>query len=173
MSASARPTRRATRAGASSLAAVTFTFAAIAALAPPPAHAEDVLKRTTVKGDFAGVRADLQDAIVNQGLKIDYNGKIGDMLKRTGADVGSSKEIYSDAEYFTFCSAKLSRSMMEADAANVGMCPYMMFVYATPDKPGEVTIGYRAAAMRGNDASQKALGEINKLLDTIVKDASD
>lgn len=143
-----------------------------AVVAASGAHAEDILKRVTVKGSFADVRTDLQDAIINQGLKIDYNGKIGDMLKRTGSDVGSSKEIYDDAEYFTFCSSRLSRAMMEADPINVGMCPYMMFVFTRAGQPGEVTIGYRAAAMRGDDASQKALQEINTLLDTIMKDAS-
>lgn len=145
---------------------------ATAPLAVTSANADDVLRTTTIKGSFADARGFLQDAIVNQGLVIDYNGKIGDMLKRTGADVGSAKEIYTGAEYFTFCSSKLSRIMMEADPLNVGMCPYMMFVFEAPGKPGEVTIGYRAAAMRGNDASKAALGQINALLDKILKDAS-
>lgn len=157
---------------ASRASALLVAAAALAPLAAAPAHADDILRTATVKGSFADARGFLQDSIVNQGLKIDYNGKIGDMLKRTGADVGSSKDIYADAEYFTFCSSKLSRSMMEADPLNVGMCPYMMFVYEPAGKPGEVTIGYRAAAMRGNDASKAALGEINALLDKILKDAS-
>lgn len=150
------------------LLALGLLFAGFAAI---PASA-DPLKTVSVKGSYEDIRSDLQNAIVNQGLKIDYNGKIGDMLKRTGADVGSAKEIYADAEYFTFCSSKLSRTMMEADPLNVGMCPYMMFVYEKAGTPGEVTIGYRAAAMRGNDASRAALGEINALLDKILKDAS-
>lgn len=142
-----------------------------AGLAATPASA-DPLKTVSVKGAYEDIRSDLQNAIVNQGLKIDYNGKIGEMLKRTGADVGSTKDVYANAEYFTFCSSKLSRAMMEVDANNVGMCPYMMFAYEKADKPGEVTIGYRSLAARGDEASQKALATINTLLDTILKEAS-
>ncbi|MBL8565869.1 MAG: DUF302 domain-containing protein [Hyphomicrobiaceae bacterium] len=163
--------------GASSVRAfvclAASALAVTAGIGAGPAKADDILKRVTKKAEFADARTDLQNAIINQGLKIDYNGRIGEMLKRTGSDVGSSKEIYTDAEYFTFCSSKLSRAMMEADPINMGMCPYMMFVYAAPDKPGEVTIGYRAAAMRGNEASHKALTDINALLDTILKEASE
>lgn len=147
--------------------------AAVAVVAvATPAAADDPLKTATVKGAFEDVRTDLQDAIINQGLKVDYNGKIGEMLKRTGADVGSTKEVYSNAEYFTFCSSKLSRAMMEADPINMGMCPYMMFVYESAGKPGEVTIGYRGLAARGDAGSQKALATINALLDAILKEAS-
>lgn len=153
------------------IAALLSTAVVAVMVAASPAAA-DPLKMVTVKGSFENVRTDLQDAIINQGLKVDYNGKIGDMLKRTGADVGSTKEIYTNAEYFTFCSSKLSRTMMEADPGNVGMCPYMMFAYEAAGKPGEVTIGYRMLAARGDEASQKALATINALLDTILKEAS-
>ncbi len=157
---------------ARSFAFAVLASAALAGLSATAALASDPLKTVTVKGSFDDVRTDLQDAIVKQGLKVDYNGRIGEMLKRTGADVGSTKDVYANAEYFTFCSSKLSRAMMEADAVNVGMCPYMMFAYEAAGKPGEVTIGYRSLAARGDDASQKALATINTLLDTILKDAS-
>lgn len=150
-----------------------LTIAGLVSFGPAVAPAlADPLKTVSVKGAYEDIRADLQNAIVNQGLKIDYNGKIGEMLKRTGADVGSTKDVYANAEYFTFCSSKLSRAMMEVDANNVGMCPYMMFAYEKADKPGEVTIGYRSLAARGDEASQKALATINALLDTILKEAS-
>ena len=74
-------------------------------------------------------------------------------------------------EFLTFCSAKLSRAMMEADLANVGFCPYVVFVYEAAGKPGETVVGYRRPAITGNDASKAALAEIDKLLDGIVKDA--
>jgi uncharacterized protein (DUF302 family) len=158
---------------ACTFAITSLAAAALAGFSATMALAADPLKTVTVKGTFDDVRTDLQNAIVNQGLRIDYNGKIGDMLKRTGADVGSTKEIYTNAEYFTFCSSKLSRAMMEVDAINVGMCPYSMFAFEVAGQPGVVTIGYRAAAARGDDASQKALATINALLDTILKEASE
>ena len=42
------------------------------------------------------------------------------MLERTGKDVGSTRKLYADAQAFVFCSAALSRKMMDADAASPG-----------------------------------------------------
>lgn len=150
--------------------AASFLWAAGAVLVVP-AQAQG-LKTYTKKAKFEDVKQDLTDAIVNKGLKIDYNGKIGDMLERTGADVGSSKPIYKGAEFVTFCSAKLSRAMMEADPLNIASCPYVMFVYESVAKPGEVVVGYRQTIARGSSASKKALAEIDKLLDAIAKETA-
>ncbi len=94
------------------------------------------------------------------------------MLARTGKDVGSEKQIYRHAEYVTFCSAKLSRAMMEADPANIAMCPYVIFFYETAAKPGEVVVGYRRPVLRGNDKSKAALKEVDALLAGILKEAA-
>lgn len=142
-----------------------------------PAHvnaadAHDPLTVRTIKRSFADARTDLNNAIINQGLKVDLNGKIGDMLKRTAADIGAKGDVYADAEYFTFCSSKLSRTMMEADPVNMGLCPYTMFIYQKPGSD-EVTVGYKAMVMRGDDKSKASLGEINKLLEAILKEATE
>src|SRR5262249_62271535 len=84
---------------------------------------------------------------------------------------GSTRRVYPTAEFFLFCSAKLSRAMIEADPANVGYCPYVVFIYEAADPPGEIVIGYRRPTAAGNDASRKALAAIDALLDGIVKDA--
>jgi uncharacterized protein (DUF302 family) len=126
----------------------------------------------TKKASFDDARFDLTNAITNRGLVIDSNGKVGDMLARTGKDVGSTKAVYKAAEYFAFCSAKLSREMMEADAANLGYCPFIMFAYETAAKPGEVVVGYRKLPIVGNEGSSKAFGEINAMLDAIAKEAA-
>ncbi|MDP3525498.1 MAG: DUF302 domain-containing protein, partial [Hoeflea sp.] len=84
---------------------------------------------------FADAAQGVNDAIVNKGFKVDYHGFLGDMLKRTAADVGATKELYKDAEFFTFCSAVVSRTVMEADIGDIAYCPYVVFVYedaATP-----------------------------------------
>ena len=80
------------------------------------------LKIYQTEGDFNDVRQDLIDAIIGQGYVIDYNGRPGEMLKRTRKDVGG-KPLYRDAEYLVFCSAVLSRKTMESDIRNVGYCP--------------------------------------------------
>lgn len=148
--------------------------ASLAALSTLPAAADDsAMPRTyTAAGAFAEVRQEVEDGIVDAGLKIDYRGNIGEMLKRTGADLGASIEVYRNAEFFTFCSARLSRAAMEADPANLAVCPYVVYVYETAAKPGEVTIGYRRPIGAPGEASAKALAEIDGLLDGIVKSAA-
>lgn len=153
-----------------SAAGVATAVAAIGFAAAGAAHAGDI-ERFKTKATFDDVRFELTNAITNRGLTIDYNGFIGKMLERTGPDVGSTKPIYKAAEFFTFCSAKLSRQTMEADPANVGLCPYVMFVYETVSNPGEVVVGYRELDKRGSKASRAAIAEVNKLLKGIAKDA--
>ncbi len=123
-------------------------------------------------GTFDDVKFELTNAIVGRGLVIDQTGNIGGMLDRTGADVGSTKPIYRRAEYFTFCSAKLSRQMMEADPLNIAYCPYVLFAFERADAPGHVTVGYRRPDVAGSDASKAALAAIDALLGGIAKDAT-
>lgn len=134
------------------------------------ASAQD-LKTVAKKASFDDVKFELSNAIIDRGLKVDFSGSISQMLDRTGADVGSTQQVYKHAEFMSFCSAKLSRQMMEADPANVAFCPYTVFIYETVAAPGEIVIGYRPPALLGNEASRAALGEIDKLLSAIVKAA--
>jgi Domain of unknown function DUF302 len=129
------------------------------------------LKTYSKKGSYEDVKFELNDAVIRRGLAIDYTGHINKMLERTGADVGSTKRVYSNAEFFMFCSAKLSRDMIEADPANVGYCPYVIFLYEAADTPGDIVVGYRRPQPQGSAASRKALAAIDTLLDGIVKDA--
>lgn len=152
---------------------IGFVSVALAALLATSASAADNgLSVRTKKAAFDDVRFDLTNAITNKGLVVDFNGKIATMLERTGADVGSAKPVYKNAEYFTFCSAKLSRQMMEADAANIGLCPYAVFIYETAAAPGTTQVGYRRMPAQGAGASNAAFGAINALLDEIVAEAT-
>lgn len=122
-------------------------------------------------GSFEDVKFDLTNAVIERGLVVDYTGSVAGMLDRTGVDVGSTKKLYRHAEYFVFCSAKLSRQMMEADPANIGFCPFVVFIYERDDKPGEIVVGARPPTARGDDASRKALAEVAALLEGIVSEA--
>ncbi len=133
------------------------------------AIASDAVTYTRKGATYEDVRLDLENAIIKEGLKIDYTGNIAAMLQRTGPDVGSNQPVYQNAEFFTFCSAKLSRAMMEADPANMAQCPYVVFMYQRAATVKEVTVGYRKVAVAGRGA--KTLEEINKLLDRVVKAA--
>ena len=131
------------------------------------------VRTVAVEGAFEDVAEYVADAIVNRGLVIDYRGYIGRMLARTGKDAGSAKPLYRDAQFFQFCSAVFSRHTMEADPANIAFCPYVVFVYELAAKPGTVHVGYRRPARTGSEASRKALAAVDKLLDAIVREATE
>jgi uncharacterized protein (DUF302 family) len=143
----------------------------ILALGVGAAGAEDV-RTYTKRADFDAVKFELTNAIIARGLKIAYSGEIGSMLERTGADVGSSEPLYVRAEFVVFCSARLSRALMEADLTNIGFCPFVVFIYEAAARPGETVVGYRRPPLTQSGDSARVLAEIDTLLDGIVRDAS-
>jgi hypothetical protein len=61
---------------------------------------------------------------------------------------------------------------MEADPANVSMCPYTMVVYATAQEPDKVYVTYkRPWRPDGPAASKASLKEVEVLLDGIAREA--
>jgi len=122
------------------------------------------------QGDFQYVRDSLETAIEGKGLVINHTNKIAEMLERTGKDLGATKQVYEYGEQFEFCSAAISRRMMEADPHAMAMCPYIVSVYTIPSDKN-VYISYRKPPVTGNPALQEALSEVEKLLTDIIKDA--
>ena len=114
------------------------------------------------EGSFEDATFAVENAIINQGLVVDYVSHVGDMLNRTGKDVGSDKEIFAAADVFIFCSALLSRRAMEEDPLNITHCPYGVFVI---DQEGAVTIGFR-------DLPDGAMQPVEDMLHKIVKEAT-
>ena len=131
--------------------------------AATPTQAEMIT--TTVDGSFDDVAFAVETAIVGRGLVIDYVSHVGEMLERTKADVGGTATVFTQADIFLFCSASLSRKVMEADPANIQHCPYGIAVMETPDAPGKVTIGHR----RYPDG---AMQQVQALLAEIVAEAA-
>jgi hypothetical protein len=152
------------------LASGALLLVMLAVTASLGAKADELFTRSKA-GKFEDVKFDLTNAIIGRGLVIDHTGFIGQMLERTGADVGSTRPLYRNAEYLIFCSAKLSREMMEADPANIGFCPYVIFIYERADSPGEIVVGFREPPERGSAESQRALAAIENLLKDIVVEA--
>jgi len=113
------------------------------ALCCSSAFAEEWLVRQKVAGGFEATRDALVMAIENRGLVINYTSHIADMLHRTGADLGARRRIFDQAEIVEFCSAKLSRQMMEADPHNIVLCPFAISVYTLPGEPGTTWLSYR------------------------------
>ena len=122
------------------------------------------------QGTFQDVRDSLQFSIEGKGLKITNTNHIAEMLERTGKDIGATKVVYGNAEQFEFCSATVSRHMMEADPHAIVMCPYSVMAYTIPNDKN-VYLAYRKPAATRNKALKKSLVELEKLLTGIIKDA--
>ncbi|WP_425053316.1 DUF302 domain-containing protein [Psychromarinibacter sp. S121] len=127
--------------------------------------APSVFAQDAITYDYAGSFDDatfaLESAIVDHGLVIDYVSHVGDMLNRTGEDVGSDVMLFEAADIYIFCSAVVSRQVMEADPMNIVHCPYNIFV---AEMDGKVTIGH-------HDYPDGAMDAVEELLAGIVKDA--
>ncbi|MGR3377762.1 DUF302 domain-containing protein [Salipiger abyssi] len=136
---------------------------AMLALAAGPALAEEVVTYDTDQS-FDDVTFGLENAIIDAGLVIDHVSHTGDMLERTRADVGSDVVIFDHADIYSFCSAQLSREVMEADPMNVMFCPYDIFVMVRHDAPEITTIGFRAYP-------EGEMQKIHDLLDGLARTA--
>lgn len=112
-------------------------------------------------GSFDDAALSVESAIIGKGLVIDYRSHVGEMLNRTGADVGSEVKVFDNADVFLFCSAVLSRKVMEADPLNIAQCPYGIFV---TDREGQVAVGYR-------HLPDGPMQEVQMLLDDIAREA--
>lgn len=120
---------------------------------------------------FDEVRERVIMALENRGLVLSYTARVGDMLERTGRDLGDDRPIYGKAETLEFCSAAISRETMAADPRNIVFCPYAIAVYTLPQEPRTVYLAYRVPVASGNAASVRALRKVEKLLADVVSEA--
>ena len=115
----------------------------------------------TFDGSFDDATFSVESAIIGRGLVIDYVSHTGEMLARTASDVGSDVELFKAADIFVFCSASLSREVMEADPMNIAHCPYGIFVAERED---HVMIGFR-------NYPEGEMQKVQALLDDIAREA--
>jgi uncharacterized protein (DUF302 family) len=154
--------RTAARAFGSMIAVLALAAVFIAAPAAET-RAED-RKVYAFDGSFEDAAFELESAIVDRGLVVDYVSQVGDMLSRTKDDVDGAKDLFDTATVYVFCSAVLSRKVMEADPMNIAFCPYSLFV-AQQAGGGAVHVGYRTMP----DGPMKT---IESLLDDIARAAT-
>ncbi len=140
-------------------------------------QAADITLETTeykfykIKGSYEDVRVDLDYAITGTGIKVNGVSHIADMLVRTGKDLGRTKKLYEHAKAIQFCSATLSRNMMEADPMNIAFCPYIIYIFSLPNEKNIVYLGYRKLPELSSAASKKAVAAIIKTYEDIIADA--
>ena len=123
--------------------------------------ANDMAVLHAYDGAFDDATFSVESAILNAGLVIDYVSHTGEMLARTGAELGSEVTIFDAADVFLFCSAVVSRRVMEVDPMNIVHCPYSIFV---SDQQGGVVIGY-------HNYPDGIMKEVQALLEGIVQEA--
>lgn len=128
-----------------------------------PVFAADMITYDTDES-FDDVVFGLESAILDAGLVIDSVSHTGEMLERTRADLGSDVVLFQNADVFSFCSAKISREVMEDDPMNIVFCPYDIFVMVRPDAPDVTTIGFRTYP-------DGAMKKVEALLDGIARNA--
>ncbi len=117
----------------------------------------------TTDEPFEDVAFGVESAILSAGLVIDHVSHTGEMLERTRADMGSDKVLFLAADVYEFCSASVSREVMEADPLNFHYCPYAIRIYEQPETAGTVTVSHQTYS--------GSMAPVNALLEGIVKDA--
>ena len=132
---------------------------------------DSYMKMHVIKGDFDTVRDYIELAITGRGMIVNNVSHIGNMLERTGKDLGATKKIYNKAEALEFCSAAVSRKMMESDPHNIVFCPYIIAIYTLPGETDKVYVSYRRPQQVGSNESKQALAAVEKLLQEIVEEA--
>jgi uncharacterized protein (DUF302 family) len=146
-------------------------------LALPAAQAQELVLETderriySITGEFDFYREMVESAITDEGMVINAVGRVAEMLDRTGADLGIGEQVYLNGESLEFCSALLSRRMMEADPHSIVFCPYVIAIYELVDEPGTVYVGYQRVPIVGDEATRKALQDVEDLLDRVINNA--
>ena len=101
----------------------------------------------SAESGFEEVMQNLRLAIQDRGLYINNEMHMAEMLERTGKDLGFPGQVYLKAESIEFCSAVLSRRMVEEDPRRIVNCPFIISVYLLPAEPGRTFVAYRAPAL--------------------------
>jgi len=121
--------------------------------------------------DFDTVLDAAKNAIAERGLYINNVMHLGQMLERTGKDLGIGGPIYSRAESIEFCSATLSRKMTEENPNRLVNCPFILSIYTLPGQEGKTFIVHRNIPVE-ETASSAAMREVAEMLQGVAEGAA-
>ncbi len=137
------------------------------------AAADGAVVVRAIEGDFAEIRDRVAFAVESQGLVVDHTANVGEMLARTGKDLGETRQIFGNVQVLEFCSALVSRRMVQADPQLLAFCPYGIAVYTLPGDSLTTYVAYRRMVTDAVSPAQKpALERVESLLEAIVEEAS-
>jgi hypothetical protein len=117
---------------------------------------------------FEDVLQALQLAIEEKGLYINNVMHMGEMLERTGKDLGMTRSLFLKAQSIELCSALLSRRMTAEDPARIVNCPYIISVYVLPAEPKTTYVAHRRVDL-GDEGP--VMQDVEQMLEALSKAA--
>lgn len=117
---------------------------------------------------FEDVMEGLKMGIQGNGMYINNVMHMGEMLERTGKDLGATEQLYLKAESIEFCSAVLSRRMAGENPARIVNCPFIMSVYVKPDEPDTTYIVHRRVNL-GDESD--VMQDVESMLEALAEEA--
>jgi uncharacterized protein (DUF302 family) len=128
------------------------------------AMAEEPFAVYRSKSSHEDVMEALKMAIQDRGMYINNVMHMGEMLERTGRDLGMEEKIYGHAESIEFCSAILSRKMTSENPARIVNCPFIISVYTLPDDPDTTYIVHRKVWLGDEQGVMQEVAEMLRSL---------
>ena len=119
---------------------------------------------------FEDAMEGLKMAIQERGMYINNVMNMGEMLERTGKDLGMETPLYDQAESIEFCSAVLSREMSSENPVQVVNCPFIIALYTLPGEPDRTYLVHRRIAAE-EIASSPAMAKVAAMLSGVAEAA--
>ncbi|NTV12020.1 MAG: DUF302 domain-containing protein [Zoogloea sp.] len=144
------------------LAALRLMAVAIL-LAPLPGITADAIVTVGIEPSaYPRAREALTEAIEEEGLIPAPPSAFGNMLARTGPDLGRPASPYGQAEVLHFCSATIAWKLVEEDPAHIAQCPLSIAIYTLRGNDRRVFLAYRRpnTGTPGGDAAEALLQRI-------------
>jgi uncharacterized protein (DUF302 family) len=153
---------------------ILLSIAGMSAIAQTPISSRYT---TSIEGTFDDVYDELKNAIINEGLTIDYIGNVDQMLERTSqVNISENSKqvipVYLFAKYMQFCSSALTHKAVQASPQNLSMCPFLVFIYETRANPGQIVIGYRPPTLSTDEDSMVISQEVILFLRKILNEVA-
>lgn len=126
----------------------------------------------SVYADYDEIWKGLEIALNERGLTVSSVSHVGEMLERTGKELGRTRKIFEKANVMEFCSAVISRDMMERNPHFLAFCPYQIMVYTLPDDEKKVYLSYRRLIWR-DDSGREVLEPVERLIEGLIKDVTE
>jgi uncharacterized protein (DUF302 family) len=120
---------------------------------------------------YEDVMENVKDAIIGRGLNISNVLAAGEMLNRTGHDLGYDRNVFKHAESIEFCSANLSHQLVSINPNNMVLCPFTISVYQLSGDSETVHVTYRTPDA-GKDSAE-VIRKVDQLIKSIVQEATE